>query len=126
MGSGAAKGHAARGGAPLRLSIKSCPSAARAVCPAAGTCPCEGSAARPPRWPPTFRSDQRERRLPSWSDCCALTIGRLSGCLALLGARPLRRYVEVRGARLVYRAAWNIFGGPLRCDAAEHMRLPIG
>jgi hypothetical protein len=67
MGSGVAKGQAARGVRPLRLSIKACPSAARAVCREAETCPCEGSAAQPLQWPPAFRWDRPERRLPSWS-----------------------------------------------------------
>ena len=109
MGSAAAKGHAAHGVTPFRLSIKVCPSAARAVCRAAETCPCEGSAARLLRWPPAFRWDRPERRLPSWSGYCAPTTGRLSGCLVLLAARPLRRYVGARGAILVCHAALNIF-----------------
>jgi hypothetical protein len=42
MGSGAEKGHAARGVTPLRLSIKICLSEARVVCWEAETCLCEG------------------------------------------------------------------------------------
>src|SRR5450755_2125919 len=126
MGSGVAKGHAARGVTPLRLSIKSCPSAARAVCREAETCPFEGSAVQPPQWPPAFRSDQPERRLPSWSGYCAPTTRRLFGCPASLAARPWHRCVGVRGARLVCHAASNIFDLPFQCDTAKHMRFPIG
>ena len=49
------KGHAARGLTPFRLSIMACPSAVRVVCRAAGTFPCEGSAAQLLQWPPAFR-----------------------------------------------------------------------
>src|SRR3984893_10017889 len=112
MGSGVAKGHAARGVTPLRLSIKACHSAARAVCREAETCPCEGSAAQPLQWPPAFRWDRPERRLPSWSGYCAPTTGGLAGCPASLAARPWHRCVEVRGARFVCHAASNIFDLP--------------
>src|SRR5258708_30064129 len=93
MGSGSAKGPSARGFTPLRLSIMACPSAVRAVCREAETCPCEGSAAQPLRWPPAFRWGRLERRLPSLSDCCAPAKERLFGCLALLVAPRNRRSV---------------------------------
>ena len=126
MGSGATKGHACMRVTPLRLSIMACLSAVRAVCQEAETCPCEGSAVQPLRWPQAFRWDRLERRLPSWSDCCVPTTGRLSGCLASLGAPPWHRCVEARGEILVCHVASNIFDLPFRCDAAERMRLPIG
>ena len=126
MGSGAAKGHAARGVTPLRLSIKACPSAVRAVCREAETCPCEGSAVQPLQWPQAFRWDRLERRLPSWSGYYAPTIGRLSGCLASLVAPPSHLCVEARGEILAWHVASNIFDLPFRCDAAECMRRPIG
>jgi hypothetical protein len=110
----------------LRLSTKAWPSGARAVCREAETCPCEGAAAQPLQWSPAFRWDQPERRLPSWSDCCAPTIARLSGCLALLAARPLHRCAGGRAARLVCRATLNISDPPFWCDAAERMQRPIG
>src|SRR5579864_3265106 len=88
MGSRRAKGHAARGVTPLRLSIKACPSAVRAVCREAETCPCVGSAVQPLQWLQAFRWDRLERRLPSWSGYYAPTIGRLSGCLASLVGPP--------------------------------------
>ena len=67
---------------PIRLSIKTCPSEAPAVCQAAETCPSAGWAARLPQWLRASRSDQLERRLRSCSDCCAPTTRKLSGCHA--------------------------------------------
>src|SRR5437588_8201734 len=91
MGSRGAKGHAARGVTPLRLSIKACP--------------CEGLAVQPLQWPQAFRWDRLERRLPLWSDCCAPTIGRLSGCLASLVAPPSHLCVEAREEILAWHVA---------------------
>src|SRR6266542_2777228 len=62
MASRGAKGHAARGVTPLRLTIKACPSAVRVVCREAETCPCEGSAVQPLQWPQAFRWDRLERK----------------------------------------------------------------
>jgi hypothetical protein len=126
MGSGVAKGHAARGVTPLRLSIKAGPSAVRAVCREAETCPCVSSAVPPLQWPQAFRWDRLERRLPSWSGYYAPTTGRLSGCLASLVAPPSHLCVEARGEILAWHVASHIFDLPFRCDAAECMRRPIG
>src|SRR5215472_13766695 len=52
-----AKGACALGFTPLRLSIKACPSEARAVCRVAGTCPYGGSVAQPLRWLPALQHD---------------------------------------------------------------------
>src|ERR1700688_2862260 len=112
MGSGVAKGHAARGVTPLRLSIKACPSAVRVVCREVETCPCEGLAVQPLQWPQAFRWDRLERRLPLRSDCCAPTIGRLSGCLASLVAPPSHLCVEAREEILAWHVASNIFDLP--------------
>ena len=109
-----------------RLSIKTCLSEARVVCRGAETCLCEGWVARPLQWPRAFPWDQLGRRLPSWPDYCARATGRLFGCLALLAAPPLRRYVGVRGARLVCRSTLSIFEQPFRYGVAERMPLPIG
>src|ERR1035441_2780268 len=117
------------GSMPIRLSIKIWPSGRRAVCREPETCPSEGSAARPLRWPPVSRWDQPERKLPWWSDCCAPTIERLSGCLALLATRSWRRCVEARGEILVYRAmlTFSICGLGVTpqnvCDAPSAERL---
>src|SRR5215472_2473091 len=91
MVSGAAKGHAAHGVTPFRLSIKAWPSGWPAVCREAGTCLCGDSAVQPLRWLPTSRWEQHERKLRSWLDCCAPATERLSGCPVLLAVRPWRR-----------------------------------
>src|SRR5260370_4153494 len=125
MESAAAKGHAVRAITPLRLSIKICPSAARAVCRAAETCPCEGSVVPPLQWPPAFRWDQPERRPPLCSGYCDPTTGRLSGCLVSLVARPWHRCVGARGARLVCHAPSYIFDVRFRGGGGRHTPFPI-
>src|SRR5258705_13521174 len=107
MGSGAAKGHAARAITPLRLSIMTCPSAVRAVCQEAETCPCGDSAAQPLQWPRAFRWDRLERRLPSWGGCYAPTPGGLSRYLPSPVEPPWHLWGGAHGGKFFLHVATN-------------------
>src|SRR5260370_35314917 len=109
MGSRGPKGHAARGVTPLRLSIKTCPSAVRAVCREAETCPSAGSAVQPLQWPQAFRWDRLETRLAAGFGYYCPTIGGLFRLLGSLCEPPLPLFGGSAGGAIVLTGSVDNF-----------------